>query len=215
MNLSRKRIKHLLLHKNKNQSKKNYKKNKNKKKIKNTFRKKIKKNLRTSSLKQLKKRKVSKYKRKAYLKGGGSQTYLNSFLQIIRENKDGGEASLENNKYYNFDFIFKKHNNIQEILSVEDLQKEFNFKAKTQEEKREDKEAEELKKIEEKEEAERKAREQFIDEESEKFIEDSKASDNSVIYIYNGEAGPAVAVQHADNTMDNWFRSISNALSNI
>ena len=136
-------------------------------------------------------------------------------MEIIRENKDGGEPSLENNKYYNFDFIFKKNDNIQKIFSIEDLQKEFNTISKSEEEIKEDEKAEEIKKIEEKEELERKLKEKIIDEESEKFIEDSKASDNSIIYVYNGEAGPAVAVQHADNTMDNWFRSISNTLSNI
>ena len=173
-------------------------------------------NLRTGSIKYFKKRKVSKYKRKSYLKGGGGkQEYLNTFLEVISKNKSTEEPSLEDNKYYNFDFIFNKNANMQEILSPESLQKEFNITAKTEEEKKEDKEAEELKEIEEKEDAERKAREEFINEESEKFIENSKAADNSVIYVYNGEAGPAVAVQHSENQIDDWFKSISNVLSTI
>lgn len=216
MNLSRKRIKHLLLHKNKNQSKKKYIK-KHKKKNTNTFRKRKKKNLRTSSIKYFKKRKVSKYKRKSYLKGGGGrQEYLNTFLKVLKINDYvEGESSLENNKHYNFDFIFNKNANMQEILTPDTLQQEFNITAKTDEEKKEDEEAEEIKEIEEKEDAERKVREEFINEEAEKFIENSKNADNSVIYVYNGDAGPAIAVQNAENQVDNWFKSISNVLSTI
>lgn len=216
MNLSRKRIKYLLLHKNKNQSKKKYIKKHKKKKNKNTFRKRKKKNLRTGSIKYFKKRKVSKYKRKSYLKGGGGrQEYLNKFLEVISKNKSVEDPSLEDNKYYNFDFIFNKNANMQEIMSPETLQEEFNITAKTKEEKKEDEEAVELKKIEEKEDAERKVREEFINEESEKFIENSKTADNSVIYVYNGQAGPAIAVQNSENQVDNWFKSISNVLSTI
>lgn len=215
MNLSRKRIKHLLLHKNKNQSKKKYIK-KNKKRNKNTFRKRKKKNLRTGSVKYFKKRKVSKYKRKSYLKGGGGkEDYLNTFLTVLTNKTKTGDPSLEDNRYYNFDFIFNKNSNKQSILSPEILQEEFNTAAKTEEEKKEDEEAQELKEIEEKEDAERKSRGEFIDEESEKFIENSKKADNSVIYVYNGEAGPAVSVQHSENQIDNWFKSISNVLSTI
>jgi hypothetical protein len=215
MNLSRKRIKHLLLHKNKIQSKKKYIK-KNKKKNTNTFRKRKKKNLRTSSMKFLKKRKVSKYKRKSYLKGGGGrQEYLNTFLQVLKRQEFTEESSLENNKHYNFDFIFNKNANMQEIMTPDTLQQEFNITAKTDEEKKEDEEAAEIKEIEEKEDAERKVREEFINEEAEKFIENSKTADNSVIYVYNGDAGPAIAVQNSENQVDNWFKSISNVLSTI
>ena len=140
---------------------------------------------------------------------------MNTFLEVLKKNKSTEEPSLEDNKHYNFDFIFNKNNNMQEIMSPETLQEEFNITAKTEEEKKEDEEAAELKEIEEKEDAERKAREEFINEESEKFIENSKTADNSVIYVYNGEAGPAIAVQNSENQVDNWFKSISNVLSTI
>ena len=137
MNLSRKEL-NIYTDKNKNQSKKYIK---HKKEIKILLEKE-KENLRTGSIKYFKKRKVSKYKRKSYLKGGGGkQEYLNTFLEVLSKNKSTEEPSLEDNKYYNFDFIFNKNANMQEIMSPESLQKEFNITAKTEEEKKEDKES--------------------------------------------------------------------------
>ena len=215
MNLSRKKLINLFKHKKKNQSKKNYNKNKKiKQKLKNTFRNK-KKNLRTSSLKKIK-RKSSKYKRKSYIKGGGKQEYINKFLKVILNQKNNNETgSLEDNKYYNFDFIFNNNDFSQELIDLKELQDEFNIAAKSEEEKKEDIESEELKKVEEKEDAARKAKEHEINEETEEFIEKSKKNKGSIMYIYDGKAGPTVAIQNDENAINNWFMSISDYLKSV
>lgn len=216
MNLSRKKLINLLKHKKKNQSKKINKKNKQiKRKHKNTFRKR-KKNLRTSSLKNIIKKKSSKYKRKSYIKGGGKEEYINKFLKVILKQRNNTEnGSLEDNKYYNFDFIFNRNDFSEELIDLEEIQGEFNIKAKSKEEKQEDTENEEIKKIEEKEDAVRKAKEHEINEETEEFIEKSKKNKGSIMYIYDGKAGPMVSIQNDENAINNWFMSISEYLKSV
>ena len=79
----------------------------------------------------------------------------------------------------------------------------------------EDTENEEIKKIEEKEDAVRKAKEHEINEETEEFIEKSKKNKGSIMYIYDGKAGPMVSIQNDENAIDNWFMSISEYLKSV
>ena len=126
MDFSRKRIKKILINKNKNQTKKKFIKYKKKYKGK-SFRNR-KRNLRTNTLK---KRNVAKYKRqkrKSYIKGGAkkSNAYLNKYSEIISSLQTSDEQDdLVKDRYYNFDFILEPDNSVQEILDKVDLIKEF------------------------------------------------------------------------------------------
>ena len=220
MNLSRKRLKQLLKYKNKLQSRKKLKKHKKNKKS-DTFRKKI-KNLRTSSLRKYRKNKVAKYKRKAYLRGGAKKNiYLNKYNDIIKSlDSADQDISLEEDKYYNFDFIFNKDDDItQKIIEQDELVEQFHTSAGITEEEKEEKEEKELvdKAIKEAEKAEEaKKHSGDINEITEDEIEKSKNTGKSKVIVVGDDYG--IPVAFTDNTndqisMDKWFEQISNTIS--
>ena len=125
MNLSRKRIKKLLINKNKNQTKKKFIKNKKKYKGKSFRNRKI--NLRTNTLKKRRFAKYKRQKRKSYIKGGAKKfsLYLNKYSEVLKSLNDGEDENLEKDIFYNFDFILDKDENIQKIIEQQTLIKEF------------------------------------------------------------------------------------------
>tara|TARA_B100000963_G_scaffold362057_1_gene402877 strand:- start:2649 stop:3299 length:651 start_codon:yes stop_codon:yes gene_type:complete len=214
MNFSRKRIKKILINKNKNQTKKKFIKYKKKHKGK-SFRNR-KRNLRTNTLKKRKFAKYKRQKRKSYIKGGAkkSNAYLNKYSEVLQLLNDGGDENLEKDIFYNFDFIFDKDENIQKVIDPQTLIKEFEDGTKPEDEKIGDDEdgdggddggdddVSSGKKSELSGEA---------DPDTEKNIEKESKGKSSAILI-NGPT-PVAFIDYNDDAINNWFENISDVIN--
>ena len=213
MNLSRKRIKKLLINKNKNQTKKKFIKNKKKYKGKSFRNRKI--NLRTNTLKKRRFAKYKRQKRKSYIKGGAKKfsLYLNKYSEVLKSLNDGEDENLEKDIFYNFDFILDKDENIQKIIEQQTLIKEFEDGTK------EGKTAD----------ADSKSNEDGddgsgdgssgkkselsgeADADTEKNIEKNNKGKSSAILI-NGPT-PVAFIDYNDDAINNWFENISDVIN--
>jgi hypothetical protein len=212
MNLSRKRIKKILVNKNKNQSRKKYKPNK--KKIKGKSFRNRKRNLRTNTLKRRKFAKYKKQKRKSYIKGGAKKNtaYLNKYSDVLSALDDGEETDLEKDKFYNFDFILEKDDNIQKIMDQESLIKDFE-EGKTMEDGKEDDDTDDTDTTTE-DEAGPGGKSQLsgeADADTERKIEEKNKGKSSAILI-NGPT-PVAFIDYNDDAINNWFENISNVIN--
>ena len=216
MNLSRKRIKKILVNKNKNQSRKKYKPNK--KKIKGKSFRNRKRNLRTNTLKRRKFAKYKKQKRKSYIRGGAKKNtaYLNKYSEVISALQDGEEKDLEKDKFYNFDFILEKEDNIQTIMDQETLIKEFE-EGKTEE--KSDSDAKDETTDETTDDTtgddtgpgKKSQLSGEADADTERKIEEKNKGKSSAILI-NGPT-PVAFIDYNDDAINNWFENISNVIN--